>query len=119
MPCHKLGEVGVDVGPSLVDVRIKPDIALLTDILDPNRAVEERWASYTLTAKDGRLFTGLITGETAEAVEIKMPGGLAETIPRDQIAKMETTGQSLMPVGLEGAISKQEMADLLAFLKAR
>jgi putative membrane-bound dehydrogenase-like protein len=119
MTCHKLGEVGVEVGPSLADVRIKPDIALLTDILDPNRAVEERWASYTVTAKDGRVLTGLITGETAEAVEIKMPGGLTETVARDQIAKMETTGFSLMPVGLEGAISKQEMADLLAFLKAR
>src|SRR5690606_18097999 len=118
MTCHRLGDVGVDVGPSLVDVRIKPDVALLTDILDPNRAVEERWASYTLTTKDGRALTGLIAGETAEAVEIIMPGGLKETVTRDQIDTIETTGLSLMPVGLEGAISKQEMADLLAFLKA-
>ncbi len=118
MTCHKLGEVGVEVGPNLVDVRIKPNVALLTDILDPNRAVEERWASYTLTTKDGRALTGLIAGETADAVEIIMPGGLKETVTRDQIDKMETTGLSLMPVGLEGAISKQEMADLLAFLKA-
>ena len=56
--------------------------------------------------------------ETRDSV-VKIQGGLAETIPRDQIAKMETNGQSLMPVGLEAAISKQEMADLIAFLKAR
>src|SRR5690606_23653805 len=41
MTCHEVGGVGVDVGPPLNDVKIKPDEALLTDILDPNRAVED------------------------------------------------------------------------------
>ncbi|MCB1077893.1 MAG: c-type cytochrome, partial [Verrucomicrobiae bacterium] len=119
MTCHQLGGIGVQVGPALADVRAKPAEALLTDILDPNRAVEERWAAYTVTTKDGRQLAGLIAGETASAVEIRLPGGLSETVARDQIAKMETTGISLMPVGLEAAITKEEMPDLLAFLKAR
>lgn len=119
MTCHQLGGVGVNVGPALADVRSKPAEALLTDILDPNRAVEERWAAYTVTTRDGRQLAGLVAGETASAVEIRLPGGLSETVARDQIAKMETAGISLMPVGLEGAITREEMADLLAFLKAR
>jgi putative membrane-bound dehydrogenase-like protein len=117
--CHQLGGVGVQVGPVLADVRAKPAEALLTDILDPNRAIEERWAAYTLTTKDGRTLAGLVAGETASAVEMRLPGGLSETVARDQIAKMETTGISLMPVGLEAAVTKEEMADLIAFLKAR
>ncbi|MCB1230822.1 MAG: DUF1080 domain-containing protein [Verrucomicrobiae bacterium] len=119
MTCHQLKGVGVEVGPSLADVRIKPPEALLTDILDPNRAVEERWAAYTIETKDGRQLAGLVAAETDAAIEIRLPGGLSETVPRDQVAKYETTGLSLMPVGLEAAISHQDMADLIAFLKAR
>ena len=115
--CHKMGDIGVDVGPSLADVRIKPNVALLTDILDPNRAVEERWAAYHIQTKSGQNFAGLVAAETDNTVQIKVPGGHSESIPRNQIAKTTSPGLSLMPVGLEAAISKQEMADLLAFLK--
>ncbi|MCB1061465.1 MAG: DUF1080 domain-containing protein [Verrucomicrobiae bacterium] len=119
MTCHQLGGVGVVVGPPLADVKIKPAEALLTDILDPNRAVEERWAAYSVETKDGRQLAGLVAAETDSAIEFRMPGGLSETVPRDQVAKYETTGMSLMPVGLEAAINEQDMADLIAFLKAR
>ncbi len=119
MTCHQLNGIGVDVGPALADVRSKPPEALMTDILDPNRAVEERWAAYTIETKDGRQLAGLVAAETDAAIELRLPGGLSETVPRDQVARIETTGMSLMPVGLEAAISPQEMADLIAFLKAR
>ncbi|MDF1752191.1 MAG: DUF1080 domain-containing protein [Verrucomicrobiales bacterium] len=115
--CHKVGEIGVDVGPSLADVKIKPNAALLTDILDPNRAVEERWAAYQIETKGGQTFAGLVASETGGSVEIRVPGGHSETIPRNQIKSTSSLGLSLMPIGLEGIISKQEMADLLAFLK--
>jgi putative heme-binding domain-containing protein len=115
--CHRKGEVGVEVGPSLADVKIKPMEALLTDIFDPNRAVEERWSAYQVETRSGQNFAGLIASETSAAIEIRLPGGHSETISRDQILKTTATGLSLMPVGLEGLISKQDLADLLAFLK--
>ena len=117
--CHKLGDLGAEVGPSLVDVRAKPREALLSDILDPNRAVEERWTGYSVEMQDGRTLAGLIAGETADQVIIKLPGGVSENVARSQLKKFETTGMSLMPVGLEAAISHDDMADLLAFLKQR
>ncbi|MCB1242132.1 MAG: PVC-type heme-binding CxxCH protein [Verrucomicrobiales bacterium] len=117
--CHKLGDLGAEVGPSLVDVRAKPREALLSDILDPNRAVEERWTGYSVEMRDGRTLAGLIAGETADQIIIKLPGGISENVARSQLKKFETTGMSLMPVGLEAAISHDEMADLLAFLKQR
>lgn len=114
--CHRYGGVGVDVGPGLADIRFKPPVALLTDLLDPNRAAEERWSVYTVKTQNGKTFTGLIAAETTAALEIRLPGGHSETVPRNQIESLETTGASLMPVGLEGLISKPEMADLIAFL---
>ena len=117
--CHRIGDLGVDVGPTLADVRFKLTDALLSDILDPNRAVEERWALYNAETMDGQSFSGLIASETSTALELKVAGGHSEIISRDQLVKLETQGLSLMPVGLEGIISKTDMADLIAFLTNR
>lgn len=117
--CHQVGGVGVDVGPSLNDVKIKPAEALLADILDPNRAVEERWVSQTVEMNDGRILAGLVHGEDTAAISLRVPGGLTMTLPKPEVKSLTSTGLSLMPVGLEAAITKEEMADLIAFLKKR
>lgn len=117
--CHQLGGLGVDVGPPLADVRAKPPVALLTDILDPNRAVEERWVSTVVEKKDGTVLSGLIASEDETGVTLRLPGGIDQAVPRAEIASFANSGQSLMPVGLEATITVQEMADLIAFLKAR
>ena len=117
--CHQLGDAGVDVGPSLADVKIKLPEALITDILDPNRAVEERWISWVVDTKDGRTLAGLVQAENAAGVTLRLPGGLTETIPRGEIRKITASGMSLMPEGMEAAITQAEMADLIAFLKQR
>jgi putative heme-binding domain-containing protein len=119
MTCHQVGGVGVDVGPSLNDVKMKPPEALLTDILDPNRAVEERWVSQALNKKDGSTLSGLLHGEDAAAITLRVPGGVSMTVPRSEVESVQSTGMSLMPVGLEAAITKEEMVDLIAFLKMR
>ena len=119
MTCHKLGEIGVEVGPTLADVKNKPSEALLTDILDPNRAVEERWVSTVVEDKAGTSISGLVFTDDEAGVALRLPGGVTQTVPRAEIKQFSTTGLSLMPVGLEAAITKEEMVDLIAFLKAR
>jgi putative membrane-bound dehydrogenase-like protein len=114
--CHKHGEMGVDVGPPLADVKVKPPEALLSDILDPNRMFEARWSAYQIDTKDGRILSGLVTAESADNVTVAMMGGATETLARSAIKEMKSLDRTLMPVGLEAAISKEQMADLLAFL---
>ncbi len=49
---------------------------------------------------------------------IRNPWAISEvTLPRDQIEVLQSTGQSLMPDGLEKNVSIEEMTDLLRFLK--
>ncbi len=114
--CHKHGQLGVDVGPPLSDVKVKPPEALLSDILDPNRMFEARWSAYTIETKDGRTLAGLIQSETADALVLAMPGGAKETLSRSSIKDMKSLDRTLMPDGLEAAISKEQMSDLIAFL---
>ncbi|MHB1081802.1 MAG: PVC-type heme-binding CxxCH protein [Prosthecobacter sp.] len=114
--CHKHGSLGVDVGPPLSDVKVKPPEGLLSDILDPNRMFEARWSAYTVETKDGRTLSGLIQSETGDGIVLAMMGGAKETIARTAIKEMKSLDHTLMPVGLEAAITKEQMADLLAFL---
>ncbi len=114
--CHKHGSLGVDVGPPLSDVKVKPPEGLLSDILDPNRMFEARWSAYTVETKDGRTLSGLIQAETGDSIVLAMMGGAKETIARAAIKEMKSLDHTLMPVGLEAAITKEQMADLLAFL---
>lgn len=79
--------------------------------------VEARWCAYLIETKDGRTLSGLIAAESADSVTLRMMGGLSETLQRSQIKKMTSTDKSLMPPGLEAAITKEQMADLLAFLR--
>ncbi|MBL9180259.1 MAG: DUF1080 domain-containing protein [Verrucomicrobiaceae bacterium] len=114
--CHKHGTLGVDVGPPLSDVKVKPPEALLSDILDPNRMFEARWSAYQIDTKDGRVLSGLIQSETPDAVVLAMMGGMKETISRSAIKEMKSLDRTLMPDGLEAAITKEQMSDLIAFL---
>jgi putative membrane-bound dehydrogenase-like protein len=115
--CHKIRGEGVEVGPDITDVRIKPPEALLTDILDPNRICEPRFMAYQVDTKDGRVVAGLVSAENNEGVTLKLAGGVTEAVPRSNIKAMKCLDQSLMPVGVEATISKEQMADLMAFLR--
>ncbi len=117
--CHKYKGQGVDVGPDITDIKAKPPEALLSDILDPNRMFEARWCAYQIDTKDGRSLSGVVGSESADSVVLKMMGGIAETVQRSNIKEMKSLDRSLMPVGLETAVSKEQMVDLLAFLLGR
>jgi len=117
--CHQAGGIGMDVGPSLADVKVKPPEGLLSDILDPNRMFEARWTAYQIDTNDGRSLSGLIANETNDAIELVMMGGLRETVSRSAIKDMKSLDRTLMPEGLEAAITKEQMSDLMAFLRSK
>ena len=114
--CHRLGPLGHEVGPDLAALTDKTPEALLTAILDPNREVDARYASYAAALKDGRVLTGLIAAETASAITLKRQDGQSDTILRADLDELTTAGRSLMPEGLENDVKVAELADLLAFL---
>ena len=57
-----------------------------------------------------------IESETASSLTVRRAEGLSDTILRQDIEEIITTGQSLMPEGLEEKIAPQEMVDLIAYL---
>ncbi len=97
-------------------MRNRTDKALLEAILDPNREVQPRYVNYVIIDDSGRTITGLVAAETAASLTLARDKGVRETVLKQNIDEIKSTGQSLMPMGLEKNIDVQSMADLLAFL---
>jgi putative heme-binding domain-containing protein len=118
MVCHKFADKGNDVGPHLGTIKAWTVEQLVTNILDPNREVSPNFALYLVETNDGRTLSGLITSETAGNLTLKRADGGMDTVLRSEIKSLTSPGISLMPEGLEAAITPQQMADLIAYLTA-
>jgi putative heme-binding domain-containing protein len=115
--CHRLEEVGIEVGPDLLSaLRNKTAERLVLDILDPSREVDPRYINYVVTNKAGRVFTGMIRAETATSLTLRRAEGAEDVILRSQIDEIQATAKSLMPENLETQLSKQDLADVIAYL---
>lgn len=116
--CHRLKNEGNELGPDLSTVAAKPDEQLLEAILDPNRAVEQRYLTHTIRTKDGKDHVGMLAEETANSLTLKLAGA-TEVILRTDIEKQTTGTRTLMPEGLESVLKPQDVADILAWMRAK
>jgi putative membrane-bound dehydrogenase-like protein len=115
--CHRLDREGSAVGPDLFGIRNQPKEAILLHVLVPDQEITQGFTAYTVSTKDGRVLTGLIVSESPAGVTLRLPQGKEEVLARAAVDEVQASPQSLMPQGLEKTISRQEFADLLAYLK--
>jgi len=115
--CHRLDQEGYAVGPDLFGIRNQPKGAILLHLLVPDHEITPGFAAYVVATKDGRTLTGLISSETQSSLTLREPLGKEDTILRTEIDEIIAVKESLMPQGLEKTISRQDFADLLAYLK--
>jgi putative heme-binding domain-containing protein len=116
--CHRVGGEGHEIGPNLAAMKARGPEAIHVNVLDPNREVNPQYLSYLVRLLDGRTMTGMIAAETATGVTLRRAENLSDTVLRIDIDELKSTGQSLMPEGMERQIDQQQMADLLAYLQA-
>lgn len=115
--CHKLRGEGHEVGPSLETIQHRSPQEILIHVLDPNREVSPNFLEYIVRLTDGRVVTGLISGDSDAGLTLKRAQNQEETVPRSDIEEMAASGKSLMPEGVEQKVTPEEMADLIAYLK--
>jgi putative membrane-bound dehydrogenase-like protein len=115
--CHRIGETGIEVGPSLITVRHRTASELLTQILDPNREVGPNYMQFAVALNDGQVLAGIIAEESPASLTLKQAENKQQVVQRDQIAEIKATGFSLMPEGFEKKLTPQDFADLIAFLR--
>jgi len=116
--CHKLDGVGIELGPDLRSVVQHDAEKLMNSILDPSATIEPGFMAYHCTLKNGEQLYGVIATETSASLTLKMAGNLTKSVLRSEIASLKSTGTSLMPEGLEAALTPQSLTDLIVYLKA-
>ena len=117
--CHRHGDLGHLVGPDLKSVVEHSPEKLLTNILDPNLDIQPGYRAYGCLLQSGELLFGLIASENATGIVFKLTDGRARTVLRKDIEALKSTGVSLMPENLESTMTKQDLADVIAFLRRR
>lgn len=116
--CHRLEGEGKAIGPDLLSLTDRSPQALLIAMLDPNRAVEDKYFSYLVVTVQGQIFSGLISSETGTSLTLFGADGKERTILRSEIETIHASQKSLMPEGLERDIRKQELADIIAYVRS-
>jgi putative heme-binding domain-containing protein len=116
--CHKLKDIGTSVGSDLMSLTDKSTAALLTAILDPNKAVEAKFLAYTAVNKQGQVFSGLIAAETGNSITLMAADGKQHTLLRADLDEFVSSAKSFMPEGLEKDLTPRELADVIAFVQS-
>lgn len=114
--CHQIRGEGVQVGPDLSNLIHRDYASVLTDIADPNAAINPDAAGYTVTLRNGSALIGVRVAETSDELHIAQPGGAIAKLKKAEIEKAQPLPMSLMPPGLDKVLTAQELRDLMTFL---
>lgn len=117
--CHKVGSEGNDFGPALTEIGTKLSVdGLYESIVHPSKGISFGFEGWDIIQKDGTKISGIISSKTETDMEIKMPLGQKIQIKTSSIKSMKKMSLSMMPEGLINNMSKQEVADLLGYLRS-
>jgi len=114
--CHVPQQGRPRIGADLSGINNKTKEELLNSIMNPSEAIEGRFVNYILTTKDGRIEDGILANETSGAVTLRN-ADRDVTILRKNIAEIRASTISLMPEGYEKTLTKQQIADIIAYLR--
>jgi putative membrane-bound dehydrogenase-like protein len=118
--CHQVNGEGVDFGPNLSEIGTKlPKEALCEAILSPSSAISFGYEGKTIKLKSGDQADGLIASQTADEVTLKTSTGQTTILTkykRSDIAQIIDMKLSIMPEGMQSAMTTQEFVDLIEYL---
>jgi putative heme-binding domain-containing protein len=118
LTCHAIGYQGGKVGPDLTRIsEVRSERDLLEAIVYPSASFVRSYEPLIVVTKDGEEHSGVLRQDAAEGLLLATGPTTEVRILRADITEMRPGTVSVMPQGLDEQLSRQELADLLAFLK--
>jgi putative membrane-bound dehydrogenase-like protein len=116
--CHTVANEGGRVGPDLTKIGAsRSGTDLLEAIVFPSATFAREFRPYIIATDAGKVYTGIITRQTADAVHLRTADLAEIRIARSSIEEMKESNTSIMPKGLDAVLSSTELRDLLAYLQ--
>jgi putative heme-binding domain-containing protein len=117
--CHSINAQGGRVGPDLTRIgSVRTGRDLLEAVLYPSVSFARGYEPYLVTTRNGQIYSGTIAIETPEAITLATPAHGEVRLPRSTVRSVRPSTESIMPRGLEANMSREELTDLLAFLRS-
>ena len=115
--CHQVNNEGSNFGPALTEIGSKlPKEGQLESILHPSAGIGFGYEGWEFDMKDGSRLSGIMASKTESDIELKLPLGNKQSIKTSDVRSAKKLKESMMPDGLEQAMTTQELADLLEYL---
>jgi putative membrane-bound dehydrogenase-like protein len=115
--CHQVADEGTDVGPPLTTIGEKLSKAQLYEaVLYPSAGILMGYEQWSVKTKEDDVITGMLAAETEEELTIKDATGKYIDLKKEKVARKTQLKVSLMPEGLQTALTKQELLDLVEYL---
>lgn len=116
--CHMVNETGYDFGPKLTEVGSKlPVEGLYEAIINPSAGISFGFETSEIRMNDGSVISAIISSKTETDIDLKFPGGATKRIKAEDVKSIKKIKASMMPEGLYSAMSAQDMANLLGYIK--
>jgi putative heme-binding domain-containing protein len=119
--CHTAQNRGGRVGPDLTALAGKTPREILQGIVAPHAAIEERYATITVTTRAGEKFTGVKRDENDTTIRLYDTSTLppvSRAFLKSDVAKTERLNLSAMPADYASKYSLKQLLDLVSFLKS-
>ena len=117
--CHAIGYLGGNIGPDLTRIgQVRNERDLLESIVYPSASFVRSYESMLVATKSGEEYNGVLRKDANDEITLATGPGVEVRIARTDITDMRPGSLSVMPAGLDAQLSRQELADLIAFLKA-
>jgi putative heme-binding domain-containing protein len=115
--CHKIGDVGKEIGPSLTEIGSKlSKEAMFVSILDPSAGVSHNYETYEISLNSGNVLSGILVSRSDDEVVVRNVDGIDRVIAVAEIDEIIKTGVSLMPADLQKVMTVQELVNVVAYL---
>lgn len=115
--CHSIGGKGREVGPDLSTIgKIRTKRDLLEAIIYPDFSYARDYEPYQIQTVDGQSLIGVIQRETSDTLFVLDATAIIKSIKRSSIKNIQPSPVSMMPTGLDQAMTQEELIHLVAYL---
>ena len=116
--CHAIGDEGGRVGPDLTQIgKIRNERDLLEALVFPSASFVRSYEPLVVVTAE-ETYSGVPLEKSETHILLAVGADEQVHIPRAQIEEVRPGTVSVMPSGLDTQMTGQELADLVAFLKA-
>lgn len=119
--CHRFAGQGGDTGPDITTVGNKFAPAyIMESLIHPSKTISDQYVNQVIALNSGEVITGRVLEDTGDKIKVRTdPFALKiKEIAKSEIEERTNSKVSEMPEGLINTLTREELLDLVAYLRS-